>query len=41
MRARQIVGKGVRQAVERMFARARHDDDESRFRAKSRLRNDQ
>ena len=40
MRARQIVRKGVRQAVDRMFARARHDDDESRFSGKSRLRND-
>ena len=39
MRARQIARKVVRQTVDRMFARARHDDDESRFGSKSRLRN--
>jgi Family of unknown function (DUF5372) len=39
MRARQIVRKVVRQTVDRMFARARHDDDQSRFGSKSRLRN--
>ena len=31
VRARQIVREVVRQAVDRMFARARHDDDVSRF----------
>jgi hypothetical protein len=36
VRARQIARKGVRQAVDRMFARARHDNDESRFGSKSR-----
>ena len=40
MRARQIARKGVRQTVDRMFARARHDGDESRFGSKSRPRND-
>ena len=39
VRARQIARKVVRQTVDRMFARARHDDDESRFGSKSRPRN--
>jgi hypothetical protein len=39
VRARQIVGKVIRQTVDRMFARACHDNDESRFGSKSRPRN--